>query len=358
MHTHKRLLALVLIHAMVNLCNGSNAVPQEPMQWIVQWDNDLLTGTDRDYTNGARIAFLQELAPNTVLDNRLRKWLYPLLGAQETSQSSALRLPGRDKPRFAWGIGITQLMFTPDDPNALQAPAGERPYAGWLGLEASLHAKTERSVNSVTLVIGTTGQPSYARDTQNWMHKNVSNSPLYQGWDSQVPAEPTINLQFDHKLRLPSRNFDALLPGLSVDGYGEWGIGLGNFRTDAYVGMLLRGGYNLPAHFTVPRVQLGSYGHRFFRDKPEAPSPWSFIGFTGVRGIGVAHDITLDGPVFRSFDTGVQRKPLVGELLFGFGVRFREIELTVSRSVRSKEFRNQSSNQQFGSVMLRLNAPF
>ena len=328
------------------------------MQWIVQWDNDLLAGTDRDYTNGGRVGFLQELAPNTVMDNRLRQWLHPLLGVPGRLLGSTA-IPGReDDARFAWGIGITQLMFTPDDPNALQAPPGERPYAGWLGLEMSLHAKTERVVNSVTLVVGTTGQPSYARDIQNWIHENVSDSPLYQGWDSQIPAEPTLNLQFDHKLRLPAYDFDAPLPGLGVDGYGEWGVGLGNFRTDAYVGMLFRGGYNLPAHFTVPRVQLGSYGHRFFRDETESTSPWSLIGFTGVRAMAVARDITLDGPLFRSFDTGVQRKPWVGELLIGVGVRFREIEFTVSRSVRSKEFRNQSSHQQFGSVMLRLNAPF
>ncbi len=343
---------------MLSLCYGADSATPEPMQWILQWDNDYLAGTDRDYTNGIRFAFSQELSANAVLDNRLRRWLHPLLGSTGESRRSPLRLPGRDEVRFAWGVGVTQLMFTPDDPNALQAPPGERPYAGWLGLEMSLHAKTERSANSVTLVIGTTGQPSYARDTQNWFHENVSNSPLYQGWDSQVPAEPTLNLQFDHKLRLPSRDLDTLLPGLSVDGYGEWGLGLGNFRTDAYVGMLLRGGYNLPARFTVPRVQLGSYGHRFFKAEEEYISNWSFIGFTGVRGTGVAHDITLDGPVFRSFDTGVNRQPWVGELLLGFGIRFKEMELSVSRTLRSKEFKNQSSKQHFGSVMLRLNAPF
>ncbi len=165
----KWLLALVLIHALVNLCHGSSAAAQGPMQWIVQWDNDLFTGTDRDYTNGGRVAFLQELAPNTVMDNRLRQWLHPLLGSPGRLLGSTARPSGEDDARFAWGIGITQLMFTPDNPNALQAPPGERPYAGWLGLEMSLHAKTERVVNSVTLVVGTTGQPSYARDIQNWM---------------------------------------------------------------------------------------------------------------------------------------------------------------------------------------------
>lgn len=348
------LLTLTVIQAE----NVAVEYPTERKQWIVQWDNDLFAGTDRDYTNGGRIAFLQELAPGTVRDNRLRRWLQPLLGEPGTNIPSALRLRPGQATRFAWGVGVTQLMFTPEDPQAPQAPLGQRPYAGWLGVEVSLHAKNERSVSSVTVAIGTTGQLSYARDTQDWVHKNISNSPLFQGWDSQVPAEPTFNLLFDHKLRIPTIAVDSILPKLGMDGYGEWGVGIGNFRTEAYVGTLLRCGYNLPAHYTTPRVQLGSYGHRFFRAEEDIRSPWSVIGFAGLRGTGVAHDITLDGPVFRSFDTGVRRHPWVGELLMGLGIRYKEFELSVSRTVRSKEFKNQSSHQQFGSVMLRFNAGF
>ena len=48
------------------------------------------------------------------------------------------------------GIGISQLMYTPEDTEALTPPMGERPYAGWLGLEFSLQVGSERSANTAT----------------------------------------------------------------------------------------------------------------------------------------------------------------------------------------------------------------
>ncbi len=328
-----------------------------PWQTIVQFDNDLLTGTDRGYTNGTRVAFVREFGADRPDDNVLQKGLYPLSGATPDSPLHGWRLEGNQPQRFAWGFGLTQLMFTPDDPSALSAPAGERPYAGWLGLECSLHVKNSESVSSVTLSFGTTGDASHAEETQEWVHTNISNSPIYQGWDSQVPGEFTLNLHFDHKRRANFLDFSQDWP-VEFDGYYEWGAALGNFRTDAYLGSLLRAGYNLPAAYSTPRVQLGSYGHALFsKQDPHAPR-LSLYGFAGVRGSAVLHDITLDGPVFRNFDTGVNSEPFVGELLSGIGLRYAWAELSLSHTFRSNEFKGQDKNQEFGSVMLRLSTEF
>ena len=40
-------------------------VSTHAQQFMVQWDNDLLTGTDDGYTNGARIALAKELSPDS-----------------------------------------------------------------------------------------------------------------------------------------------------------------------------------------------------------------------------------------------------------------------------------------------------
>ncbi|MFP4166367.1 MAG: lipid A deacylase LpxR family protein [Opitutales bacterium] len=322
-------------------------------QVLVQWDNDLLAGSDRDYTNGVRVGYLRELPEGSALDNSLRRLLYPLTGATASSPFDKWRFRGESKQRFAWGFGLTQLMYTPDDPYADSAPEGERPYAGWLGAELSLHVKNRRSVSSVTVSVGSTGEASFAEETQEWIHRNVSRTPVYQGWASQVPAEATFNLHFDHKLSMGWASRPNLGP-IELDGYYEWGAALGNFRTDGYLGILMRAGYNLPATYTTPRVQLGSYGHALFRPESLDDDPFSLLGFVGLRATGVLHDITLDGPVFREFDTGVDRDPFVGELLAGIALRYKRCELSLSRTFRTNEFKGQNENQSFGSTVLRL----
>lgn len=342
-----------LIYASMAQAQKTNESTPEPskLQVLLQLDNDLFSGSDRDYTSGIRVGFVQELPLESDEGQRMNErfqeasnLLYRPLQFLGINEDSNLR--------FARGVGLSQLLFTPEDPRALSAPEGERPYAGWLGLEYSLHAKSEDLVNSITVAVGTTGEASLAQPSQDWVHRNISKSPLFQGWDSQVPGELTLNLHFDHKRRFHNL-YKVGTRGLEIDGYYEGGLALGNFRTDAYVGSLARIGFRLPSSFSTPRVQLGSYGHQLFSDNRDFSNKISAYAFGGVRATGVLHDITLDGPVFRDFDTGVKSSSLVGELIYGFGMRYKKIELIYSQTIRSEEFNSQTENLQFGSVMLR-----
>lgn len=64
----------------------------------------------------------------------------------------------------------------------------------------------------------------------------------------------------------------------------------------------------------------------------------------------MAHDITLDGTVFRNFDTGVTRKPLVGGLSVGFGIRYRDLKFTYVQTYSSRRFEEQIRGRAFGSI--------
>lgn len=343
---------------LIALCVATaQEAPTERWQAILQWDNDLLTGSDRDYTNGARVALLRNLDPNRSTHNALQRTLYQLSGADQAGPLSWLQVPGREQRAFAWGVGLTQLMFTPDDSSALRAPAGQRPYAGWLGLETSLHVKSPDAATSITLSAGSTGAASYAQDAQDWVHTNISGSPIFQGWDSQVPGEFTLNLHLEHQRRIQSLDGASCGP-LAMDGYYEWGAALGNFRTEAHLGGLLRLGYNLPKVYAIPRVEIGSHGHALFDEAESGNQPFSIYSFAGLRATAVAHDITLDGPIFNKFDTGVSSEPLVGEVLLGLGIRWSGYSVSFARSYRSDEFKSQNKNQVFGSIMLRADFPF
>ena len=64
----------------------------------------------------------------------------------------------------------------------------------------------------------------------------------------------------------------------------------------------------------------------------------------------MAHDITLDGPVFRKFGTDVTRKPFIGGLFAGFGVRYRDLKFTLVQTYRSRRFKEQFRGRELGSI--------
>lgn len=315
---------LLLFIAMCCLSHGVSADNNsEPSNWqlLFQLDNDLFAGSDRDYTNGIRIGAVREIPLDSDLGQRINRRLQKRSNKLGEYRLQSFRI--RDQVEsFATGYALTQLMFTPEDFTTLTAPEGERPYAGWLGLEISWHVKAKKYVNSFTWSVGTTGDSSLAQTSQNWVHRNISDSPLFEGWDSQVPSELTLNIHFDHKQRLQKLSQKKLF-GLEIDGYYELGAALGNFQTNAYIGSLARIGYQLPSNFTTPRVQLGSYAHQLFASTKNGNERFSAFAYAGVRGTGVLQDITLDGPVFRGFERSVESKPFVGEALYGFGARYR-----------------------------------
>lgn len=320
---------------------------------ILQVDNDLFSGSDRDYTSGVRLACGGPL-PSEEINGWLRGRLRRLLG-EEGSYPLFERLAGFpewNEPEYGWGTSLSQLLFTPADHLTPVPPPGERPYAAWLGVEISVLARDEVSLSSATLSLGVTGEWALGEVTQDFIHHEISHSPYFNGWDSQMPEEVTLNLHLDHKRRLCFLD-DWRAGGFGVDGYYEFGGALGNLRTAAYAGALLRAGWNLRGTYAVPRLELGSFSNQFFRGASSAAGPFTAYLLAGLRGSAVLHDITLDGPLFTSHRHTVNSKPWVGEVIVGAGLAFHQWELVYSRTIRTDEFEGQRSNHGYGSMQLR-----
>lgn len=319
-------------------------------------DNDLFSGEDQDYTNGARASWISENRPAFGF-LPARQVLEKLSGAEDAS-SAVRRLSGFERGDIEqanvvvnYGLSITQLMFTPADFESSTQSPGERRYAGWLGLGFSLHAKNEKVLNSAELILGTVGSRSYAEETQNFIH-DIRGIPEFQGWDDQLPNEFTFDLSFVQKRRLrflerPERNF-------SMDGFTEWGARLGTFRTLAQAGGFFRVGFNLPADFSDPRISATAYSHQFFENGRRTDADWSLYGLVGANAAAVLFDATLDGPLFKNFETGNTREPWVGEAYLGFGLRWKSLEFSYVHTFRSQEYKEQTGGSEFGSLALRL----
>jgi hypothetical protein len=313
-------------------------------------DNDLFANTDQNYTNGIRLSWISgSRDPNEF--GRVQRFLKRLNG---DSESRALfrklsGFSGHETLEYNYGFSLTQLMFTPEDLQAPVAPPGQRPYAGWLGVDLSLQTKDDRALNALSLAIGTTGPHSYAQEAQDFVH-DIRGLEEFQGWDSQIPNEATLNLYSTQRRRLTLN--DPGWGAFGIDGFTEWRLAVGTFLTGANVGTLIRFGWNLPLDFADARLSVTAYSHQPFTSSRTQRSSWSLYGVVGALGSVVAHDITLDGPVFRNFDTGTSSETLVGELYAGFGIRYRRWNFSYVHTYRSREFKGQDDAPSFGSLTL------
>lgn len=318
--------------------------------FLAQIDNDLFAKSDRDYTSGVRLAWGGPLFEDQDYDP-IRAQLNKLADGSDSLLEKFADTRQDSQQVDAWGLSIAQLMFTPEDYFPRVPPPGERPYAAWLGTDYSVHMRTNNSLTSVGLNVGVTGEWALGEALQDIIHHDLTHSPYFNGWDSEMPEEVTVNLSLDHKRRF--RFFDSWTAGpFGVDGYHELGGTAGTFRTSGYGGALVRTGINLRNDYSVPRLQLGSYSNQYFSDT-KTPHWFSAYLLGGVRGNLILHDFTLDGSLFQDHRYTVDSKPFVGEIVLGAGVCICSFELLYSRILRSDEFDGQNANQEYGSIQLR-----
>jgi hypothetical protein len=118
-------------------------------------------------------------------------------------------------------------MHTPDDIKNPHPPEDDQPYAGVLYVDSLLYARTERWGHAWELKLGVVGPSSQAEDVQKDFHDLIGDDEP-QGWDTQHPDEPVINLGY---------TAGYLAAEGSAPGLAEWRIvpvgtvGLGTYFT-------------------------------------------------------------------------------------------------------------------------------
>ena len=291
------------------------------------FENDMFGGTDQNYTNGVRLAWLssEENTPDWA------RW----------SADHLLPLDAMGRKRISLALG--QNMYTPRDLSRRDLITTDRPYAGWLYGSIGMVSDTGTTLDNVMLTIGVIGPYSYARQTQTFVHR-VVDSPKAQGWDNQLKTEPGIVLTLERKWRA-LYEFSPFGAGMDVTPHA--GMNLGNVNTDASLGATFRLGYDLPADYGPPRIRPSLPGSDFF-------VPTQELGgylFAGFEGRGVARNIFLDGNTFRD-SPSVDKKILIGNLQAGAALTYGNTRLSYTHVLMSKEFDAQKRAEQFGALTL------
>lgn len=299
-------------------------------------ENDVLRGTDRHFTHGARISYYS----GVIGDERLSRVaeLLPWFGGDHRDEAW--------RTNFALGHNI----YTPADITIAALQPEERPYAGYLYLGLGLvraekdAAERPRVINSFELQVGVVGPAALGRDMQTWWHQNVSDSPRPAGWDHQLHNEPALNLFWDRQWRHPLGGGNS---GPESDLIPHAGLALGNVDSHLGGGLTLRLGRGLGNDNGPPRIRPSLPGAGFFRQSD------GFGGYFFVGGEArlVGRNIFLDGNTFRDSHE-VDKKDLVLDAQYGLVLTFRALKLAITNIIRSQEFAGQDLPDRFTAFSL------
>ncbi|PIR34515.1 MAG: hypothetical protein COV36_00650 [Alphaproteobacteria bacterium CG11_big_fil_rev_8_21_14_0_20_44_7] len=325
----KNLFLLPIISALIAISFSASAEEiDEKGILTVSYENDVFVGRDSHYTNGFRLSYI---SPET----EVTKWF------ENTTRYVPFFLQGGNK-RLGFAIG--QNMYTPLDLTRAVPDPLDRPYAGWLHADFSVTSDTDKRLDSLELSLGMVGPASLAGQTQDFIHSFVPDAQEPQGWDYQIENEPAIMLSYQRKWK---NTWQATPFGLGTDFIPHIGFSAGNVFTHAALGGTLRLGQDLPSDYGPPIIRPSFGGSDFFH--PSSDFGWYL--FTGLEGRAVARNIFLDGNSF-SDSAEVDKEYLVGDLQMGVAVTWENTRLSYTHIFKTKEFRTQDSNDNFGSLNL------
>jgi len=294
-------------------------------------ENDMLSHTDRYYTNGIKFGIG---VPGETLNELLCK----------TAKVTASPFLVEHKD-FHYGWFIGQNLYTPKVITVAAPQPLDRPWAAWLYLGGVAQRAEDKRLDTLEIDVGMVGPAALGEQIQSeWHHLIGASKPL--GWGNQIPNEPSFLVSYLQKRKIGSGNFE-IVPhaGATVGtvftlaragGIARIGVNMSDFGPDSIEpgGAMLRNTRN--AHSGEPRRDVEAYG------------------FIGVDARLVARNVFLDGTLF-SDSPHASRRTYVHDLTAGGSFHYGSFRLSFTRVLRSEEFytaKGGGGRQVFDSVKL------
>jgi lipid A 3-O-deacylase len=292
-------------------------------------ENDLYGGgTDRNYTNGARLTYFSLGTPMPEFFHAVDR-LVPTFSINETTSIS-------------WSIGHN--LYTPSDITISARQDDERPWAAFVYGSAGLVSITKNHIDSLEATVGLVGPAAMGEQIQKLIHRHVSDSPMPKGWRHQLKNEPGLMLSWERSWR-ERYSFDAL--GWTAGATPYIGATVGNIYTYANSGITFYlTPYSGRFQDTPVRVRPAMPGTGAFV-VPESTLNWYLFG--GVEGRLVGRNIFLDGNTFTDSHS-VDKKYLVGDATAGVALTYGRTRVSYALIYRTREFDDQDKGDIFGTV--------
>ena len=294
-------------------------------------ENDMYGGgTDRNYTNGARVTYFDLGAPVPEFFHVIDR-MVPTFSINETTSIS-------------WSLGHN--LYTPSDIEVAANQDEDRPWAAFLYGSAGLVSVTKNHIDSLEATVGVIGPAALGEQVQKAIHRHVSDSPMPKGWRHQLKNEPALMLSWERSW--PERyGIEAL--GWNAGATPYIGATVGNVYTYANTGMMLYlTPYDGGMQDAPVRVRPAMPGTGAFL-VPENKFSWYLFG--GLEGRAIARNIFLDGNTFTDSHS-VDKKNFVADATAGLALTYGRTRLSYALIYRTKEFDEQESGDVFGTITL------
>lgn len=296
---------------------------------VVENDNFALTYKDKHYTNGI---YLSWTSPPTQGGDYFSGFVDGIADASPGEIGSY---------RHTFFLG--QSIFTPKDLARRTLDANDRPYAGWLYGGVKAYRETDAHLDRLGLSLGVVGPWSLANEAQVWIHSVNPVSPQRpNGWTNQIHNEPGFVVSHQRiwrSLTLP-------VGGLEAEMLPQTSLAFGNILTYAGAGLSLRLGQHLDADWGPPAIAPSLEGTDFVH-RERGGFAWYVFG--GVEGRAVARNIFLDGNTFRD-SPSVAKNHLVGDVRAGVAMLMGGVNLYLTYTLRSHEFKKQKADDRFAAL--------
>ncbi|HEX6006369.1 MAG TPA: lipid A deacylase LpxR family protein [Burkholderiales bacterium] len=294
-------------------------------------ENDILGGTDRYYTSGLK------LGGAVGAEGLVERFFH-------APAERVLRHITDDPRGVQFGLFIGQQLYTPREIDIAPPQPSDRPWAAWLYVGGVAQSVSANRLQTVEFDLGVIGPAALGKEVQTAIHE-ATDSTHPKGWHNQLPNEPAFLLAYMEKWRFGPRSGVQLVP--------HFGATLGTVLTLARIGATVRAGRNMSG-FGPDTIEPGGamlQGVRL-RDPEYKEGIGEWYLFAGADARAVAHNIFLDGNVFRS-SPSVDRQEFVYDLKMGFSVRVASARVSFTHTWRSEEFTTPvrgGGNQRFQSL--------
>jgi len=252
-------------------------------------ENDVLGGTDRSYTNGIKIEYVN---------------------------------PSFNLSAFQW-------MYTPSDITLAENQPDDRPYAGWSGIEYIQKFPRGRYLYAPGIQVGIIGPSSYAEQSQKGAHSIFpAREPM--GWDNQIEDKFSLNGLFLQRYIL-HRDF---IQDVIFNQHNS----LGTTLTQTGIGLGYRLGYNIPNDYGITQNEpvIQNIDERFIR---------CYLN-TGISMRYVFENHTLTGHP----ENNTEMENVVYLIYLGPTIEINQWQVTYIHNWRTKEFDKDEKIHSFGTL--------
>ena len=296
-----------------------------------QTENDADIRNDGDYTYGGSLGILF-----------FRKDL----------NSSLLHIPFSDYKNSDNYISfnVAHRMYTPQNFESSKPIIDDRPYAGYLYLESSLHQSLDNTLQSLSLQVGIVGPSAKMKEIQKIIH-TIIGSPEPQGWQYQLKDEMIVQMNYSQKKYY---NLDNVF-NYSSSIVPEFGVELGNASTKIYTSALFRWGKNVPKDYGTSVIDNTNYSKIPLNiNEDEKNKKWRYYLNFGLKANLIARDIFLDGNTFKESHS-IEKNNFTADCIYGLSFAYKEFGVDYIRKHSTKAFKDQDAYYSYGSLLLTYN---